>query len=100
MSIKKIHKEEYQKCKENPYYFATKYVEVNGKPFQTSMNEEEFNTFARYFNVLPLEPEHCGVKFKVIEEEITHGENCNEYPTACKKCIENYYVWKESNKGI
>lgn len=31
------------KCRENPYYFATKYLTVNGKPFTTLLTEQEFN---------------------------------------------------------
>jgi hypothetical protein len=36
-------KEEYEKCKASAYYFMTKYCTVNGKPFTTNLNEEEFN---------------------------------------------------------
>lgn len=35
--------EEIKKCKESPYYFATKYLLINGKPFTTRLNEVEFN---------------------------------------------------------
>lgn len=35
--------EEIKKCKESPYYYATKYLSVNGKPFKTRLTEEEFN---------------------------------------------------------
>ena len=34
---------EFEKCKENPYYFMTKYWKVNGKLFTTILSEEEFN---------------------------------------------------------
>lgn len=34
---------EYDKCKDSPYYFATKYLVVNGKPFTTRYTEDEFN---------------------------------------------------------
>lgn len=34
---------ELNKCKESPYYFATKYMTVNGKPFETLYSEEGFN---------------------------------------------------------
>jgi len=34
---------EIEKCKSNPYYFATTYLNINGKPFTTRLNEEEFN---------------------------------------------------------
>ena len=37
--------EELEKCKKSPYYFATKYLTVNGKPFTTLHSEEEFNKF-------------------------------------------------------
>ncbi len=36
---------EINKCKNSPYYYATKYLTVNGKPFTTMLNETEFNTF-------------------------------------------------------
>jgi hypothetical protein len=35
--------EEILKCKANPYYFATKYMVINGKPFSTSLSEKDFN---------------------------------------------------------
>lgn len=35
--------EEIEKCRSNPYYFATKYLTVDGKPFTTLMTEREFN---------------------------------------------------------
>lgn len=35
--------EEMQKCIDSPYYFATKYLTVNNKPFETGLTEEEFN---------------------------------------------------------
>jgi len=31
------------KCYESPWYFATKYIRINGKPFTTNLTEEEFN---------------------------------------------------------
>jgi len=41
-------KEEYEKCKASPYYFATNYMLVKGpdgedRLFTTRLNEEEFN---------------------------------------------------------
>ena len=35
------------KCRDNPYYFATNYLTVNGKPFTTPLSEKAFNS---YFN--------------------------------------------------
>jgi hypothetical protein len=35
--------EEFDKCRENPYYFMTKYMTVNGEPFATPMSEKSFN---------------------------------------------------------
>lgn len=35
--------QEFEKCKQNPYYFYTKYFTVNGKKATTSLSEEEFN---------------------------------------------------------
>lgn len=34
---------EFNKCKESPYYYATKYLKIKGKPFTTLLNEKEFN---------------------------------------------------------
>lgn len=34
---------ELNKCKTNPYYFATKYLTINGENFTTSLTEDEFN---------------------------------------------------------
>ena len=44
-------KEEYEKCIKSPWYFATKYLVVNGKPYTTPLDEEEFN---KRFNNLKL----------------------------------------------
>lgn len=41
----KEHFKEYERCRKNPYYFATKYLTVDGKPFTTNLNETEFNSF-------------------------------------------------------
>lgn len=50
-------KAEIQKCKENPHYFANKYLTVNGEPFQTMLNEKEFNQyFKRLFEYNKEEP--------------------------------------------
>lgn len=35
--------EECKKCAESPWYFATKYLTIDGKPFTTLLSEEEFN---------------------------------------------------------
>jgi predicted amidophosphoribosyltransferase len=35
--------EEFEKCKANPYYFATKYFTLNSNKFTTMLTEEEFN---------------------------------------------------------
>lgn len=44
-------REETEKCAASPYYFMTKYCLVNGQPFTTAMNEEEFNKhFNRFAN--------------------------------------------------
>jgi len=49
MDIKQI-KEEIDKCKNSPYYFATKYLKVKNTPysedivdFYTPLSEKEFN---------------------------------------------------------
>ena len=39
----KYNNEEFEKCKTNLYYFATKYLTVNKKPFITQLSEKEFN---------------------------------------------------------
>lgn len=36
-------KEEFEKCKINPYYFFTKYCQINGQPATTRLNEGDFN---------------------------------------------------------
>jgi hypothetical protein len=40
---------EMAKCKASPYYFATKYLSVNGKPFSTKYTQSEFNK--RFFKL-------------------------------------------------
>jgi hypothetical protein len=40
--------EELEKCLKSPYYFATTYAKVSGKPFITDLSEDDFN---RFFNV-------------------------------------------------
>lgn len=47
-------KQEILKCKNNPYYFATKYLTVKNHfgqtvPFQTSLSEEDFNEMFKQF---------------------------------------------------
>jgi len=44
--------EEYYKCLNSPYYYATKYLLVDGKPFTTNYTEEEFNKIAK-INIIP-----------------------------------------------
>ena len=39
--------EEIKKCYESPYYFMTKYYTVNGKKFETTLSEEDFNTWIK-----------------------------------------------------
>jgi len=54
------------KCRENPYYFATTYLVVDGKPFTTPMTELAFND---YFNKLSVIPD--GRRTKKIFEELS-----------------------------
>ena len=41
--MSKEDKEEYERCIKSPWYFATKYLRVNGKVYTTPFDEEEFN---------------------------------------------------------
>lgn len=41
-------KEEIEKCKSSPFYFATNYWVVDGKKFTTFLTEEEFNKQFKY----------------------------------------------------
>ena len=46
--MKQVIQEELQKCKENPYYFATNYLKIYDQdadehPYTTNLSEEEFN---------------------------------------------------------
>jgi len=43
MKTEPLSLEEQEKCSASPYYFATKYLTMNGKPFTTRLSEEEFN---------------------------------------------------------
>jgi len=52
--IEQINKE-INKCKESPYYFATKYLTIktnkgNIVPFTTLMSEQEFNDLFKKYN--------------------------------------------------
>ena len=38
---------EMMKCKNDPHYFATTYMTVDGKPVTTMLNKEEFNKVIR-----------------------------------------------------
>lgn len=40
-------KSELDKCKESLWYFMTNYATIDGKPFKTSMSEEEFNKWIK-----------------------------------------------------
>lgn len=44
---KELQVEEYKKCMENPYYFATTYLTVNGENYTTDLTEESFNEFVK-----------------------------------------------------
>lgn len=37
--------DELRKCNDSPYYYATKYLTVNGQPYTTRLTEVEFNSF-------------------------------------------------------
>lgn len=37
--------EEIRKCKESPYYFAAKYLTLNGRSFTTMLTEKQFNKY-------------------------------------------------------
>ena len=45
---------ELKKCRNNPYYFATKFMQVKTKegniPFKTSMKEQEFNELYKHYS--------------------------------------------------
>lgn len=43
LKLAKYKLKELNKCKASPYYFATKYLNINGKPFETNYTEKEFN---------------------------------------------------------
>ena len=45
--------EEIRKCIDSPYYFATKYLVVNGKPFETPLSEKAFNSFFNKMKSIP-----------------------------------------------
>ena len=40
--------QEIEKIKKSPYYFATTYLKVDGKPYRTVLTEEEFNKHFKY----------------------------------------------------
>jgi len=53
MSNEKQIQEEIEACNKSPYYYCTKYLTVDGKPFTTMLSEEEFND---YFNSIRVKP--------------------------------------------
>ncbi|MBP7109505.1 MAG: hypothetical protein KBA90_13190, partial [Chitinophagaceae bacterium] len=42
-TVEKGYQDLIEKCKNSPYFFATNYLTINGKPFSTMLSEEEFN---------------------------------------------------------
>ena len=46
---KELQVEEYKKCMESPYYFATTYLTINGEKFTTSLSEVTFNDFVKEY---------------------------------------------------
>ena len=38
-----MNEEEIKKCQKSPWYFATKYLIVDGERFKTDLTEEEYN---------------------------------------------------------
>lgn len=57
---------EMEKCKASPYYFYTKYVLVDGKPFTTNLTEEEFNE--EFIKPLILVRGRRGLGYKIINK--------------------------------
>ncbi len=57
--------EEYQKCIDSPYYFATKYLTIKSKisddviPFKTKLSEQDFNNI--FHNKLKSKKETMGI---------------------------------------
>lgn len=41
---------EFEKCKNSIYYFATKYLTINNKPFSTYLTEDEFNNLIKNYD--------------------------------------------------
>lgn len=42
-NLSKYIEEEIAKCKQSPFYFATKYILVDGKPYESRWDEKTFN---------------------------------------------------------
>ena len=55
--MKQVIQEELQKCKENPYYFATTYLKIydtkgDSYPYTTHLTKEEFNKLILYYGCI------------------------------------------------
>lgn len=53
---------EHEKCKNSPYYFAMKYMTINGKPFTTNLTEHQFNLIFHSMEGRSIEPQVMTIK--------------------------------------
>lgn len=93
-------KEEIDKCKKSPYYYATNYLTINGEKFTTRHTEKEFNNFFKSvskFHESEATPSFYEVDtstWKVIHTEFHHYPNhfkteleAKEYVLLNKPCL-------------
>lgn len=64
MTPKDIVKVEIARCNRSPYYFATKYLRINGKPFTTLLSEKEFNKHFLLLKIKTTDYAESSIKIK------------------------------------
>lgn len=46
--------QDFEKCKQSPYYFMTRYWQIDGKPFTTPLSKEQFNEIVNELSVVNI----------------------------------------------
>lgn len=72
-TVEKGYQDLIEKCKNSPYFFATNYLTINGKPFSTMLSEEEFNKqFLSLSNPEPSSKKEEG--WEILEGKSSNGK--------------------------
>lgn len=88
---KEVSQEEMQKCKDNPYYYFTTYITINGEPATTNLTEEQFNKQFR---------ELTGSKRRRIEKILKGKQPTRKFYGKTKDFKDHYEKDKDGNEVL